>query len=101
MIDKEEFKKVMTWMRAQTRQGAAHTNGLRTGLKVAGDVENGGVVEFFFGKDGKRELPHEEFEKFLRELHEEVFCTVSFLVALHYSNYNFNLNLNLLVLPIL
>ncbi|CAM0945274.1 unnamed protein product [Alopecurus aequalis] len=33
-IDKEEFKKVMTLMRSYNRQGAAHRDGLRIGLKI-------------------------------------------------------------------
>jgi hypothetical protein len=71
-IDRDEFKKVMTWMREQTRVGKSHTHGLRTGMQVSGDVEDAGLVELFFGADGKRELPRTQFERFLRELHEEV-----------------------------
>jgi hypothetical protein len=72
MIDREEFKKVMTWMREQTRVGKSHTHGLRTGLQVSGDVEDAGLVELFFGADGKRQLPRAQFENFLHELHGEV-----------------------------
>lgn len=72
MIDSDEFKKVMTWMREQTRAGKSHTHGLRTGMQLSGDVEDAGLVELFFGTDGKRELPRTQFEKFLRDLHEEV-----------------------------
>ncbi|PQQ03784.1 hypothetical protein Pyn_15697 [Prunus yedoensis var. nudiflora] len=48
-IDKEEFKKVMALMRACNRQGANHRHGIRPGLKFNGSVENGGLVEYFFG----------------------------------------------------
>ncbi|KAE9603697.1 putative EF-hand domain pair protein [Lupinus albus] len=71
-IDKEEFKKVMALMRSHNRQGVKHRNGLRTGLKVDGSVENGGLVEYFFGKDGKGCLSHDKFIKFMRDLHDEV-----------------------------
>ena len=72
IIDKDEFKKVMTWMREQTRVGKSHAHGLRTGMQVSGDVEDAGLVELFFGDDGKRGLPRTQFEKFLRDLHKEV-----------------------------
>ncbi|KAJ6435703.1 hypothetical protein OIU84_000836 [Salix udensis] len=71
-IDGEEFKKVMGLMRAQNRQGASHRDGRRFGLKVAEPVENGGLLEYFFGKDGKTCLQHERFVQFLRDLHDEV-----------------------------
>lgn len=71
-IDREEFKKVMGLMRAQNRQGASHRDGRRFGLKVAEPVENGGLLEYFFGKDGKTCLQHERFVQFLRDLHDEV-----------------------------
>lgn len=71
-IDKEEFKKVMALMRAQNRQGAVHRDGLRPGLKVHGSVENGGLVEHFFGKDGKARLRHDKFVQFMRDLDNEV-----------------------------
>ncbi|KAH8481740.1 hypothetical protein H0E87_029290, partial [Populus deltoides] len=71
-IDREEFKKVMGLMRAQNRQGAGHRDGRRFGLKVAEPVENGGLLEYFFGKDGRTCLQHERFVQFLRDLHEEI-----------------------------
>lgn len=71
-IDKEEFKKVMALMRSQCRQGASHRDGKRSGLKVSGSVEDGGLLEFFFGKDGTQRLEHDKFVKFLRDLHYEV-----------------------------
>lgn len=81
-IDKEEFKKVMALMRACNRQGAQHRGGLRSGLKVRGSVENGGLVEFFFGEDGNARLQLDKFVKFLRDLHNEVrlrsFCSLDF-----------------------
>ncbi|CAM0903933.1 unnamed protein product [Alopecurus aequalis] len=71
-IDKEEFKKVMALMRSFNRQGAAHRDGLRTGFKVGQSVENGGLVEYFFGNDGSEPLLFDKFTSFLKELHEEV-----------------------------
>ena len=71
-IDKEEFKKVMALMRSHNRQGANQKNGLRTGFKFNDIVEDGGLVEQFFGKDGKGCLKHDEFVQFMRELHDEV-----------------------------
>ncbi|KAG0627671.1 hypothetical protein M758_2G219500 [Ceratodon purpureus] len=82
MIDRDEFKKVMTWMREQTRVGKSHTHGLRTGMQVSGGVEDAGLVELFFGTDGKRELPRTQFEKFLRDLHEEI-------TRLEFAHYDF------------
>ncbi|KAL7224894.1 hypothetical protein ACSBR1_026216 [Camellia fascicularis] len=71
-IDKDEFKKVMTLMRSHNRQGARHRDGLRIGLKVSGSVEDGGLLEYFFGKDGKQCLEHGKFVQFLRDLHDEI-----------------------------
>lgn len=72
MIDRDEFKKVMTWVRERTRVGKSHAHGLRTGFSVSGDVEDAGLVHLFFGSDGKRQLPRAQFEKFLKDLHDEV-----------------------------
>lgn len=63
---------MMTLMRAHHRQGAVHSDGLRAGHKLGGLVENGGLLEYFFGKDGKNLLHHDIFVKFLRDLHDEV-----------------------------
>ncbi|KAJ1413157.1 EF-Hand 1, calcium-binding site [Sesbania bispinosa] len=71
-IDAEEFKKVMASMRCHTRQGVHHMDGQRTGLKANGSVENGGLVEYFFGKDGKGRLRHDKFVQFIRDLHDEI-----------------------------
>lgn len=62
----------MTLMRSYNRQGASHRDGRRIGLKVGGSIENGGLVEYFFGKDGKGHLQHDKFVHFLRDLHDEV-----------------------------
>lgn len=62
----------MALMRSYNRQGASHKNGLRIGLKVGGSIEDGGLVEYFFGKDGKGSLPHDKFVQFLSNLHDEV-----------------------------
>ncbi|XP_020570850.1 calcium uptake protein, mitochondrial [Phalaenopsis equestris] len=71
-IERDEFKKVMALMRSYNRQGACHRNGLRIGLKIRGSVENAGLVEYFFGKDGNDRLQHDKFVKFLRDLHDEI-----------------------------
>ncbi|XP_059461487.1 calcium uptake protein, mitochondrial-like isoform X1 [Corylus avellana] len=83
-IDKEEFKKVMALMRAHHRQGAQHREGLRTGLKFRGSVENGGLVEFFFGKYGKERLQHDKFFQFMRDLHDEI-------LRLEFAHYDYKL----------
>ncbi|KAL9242477.1 hypothetical protein vseg_016470 [Gypsophila vaccaria] len=72
-IDKEEFQKVMSLMRTYNRQGKHHNEGRRFGIKVSGgSVENGGLIEYFFGKDGKQALQHHKFVQFLRDLHDEI-----------------------------
>ncbi|KAL8143305.1 hypothetical protein V2J09_016337, partial [Rumex salicifolius] len=81
-IDREEFKKVMTLMRAANRQGSAHRDGLRAGIKVGGSVENGELVEYFFGKDGKGKLHHDKFVQFLRDLNNEI-------VRLEFAHYDY------------
>ncbi|XP_075651766.1 calcium uptake protein, mitochondrial-like isoform X2 [Castanea sativa] len=69
-IDREEFKKVMALLRSQNRQGAQSRDSWRLGLKVS--VENGGLLEYFFGTDGKACLQHGRFVQFLRDLHDEI-----------------------------
>ncbi|KAI5075161.1 hypothetical protein GOP47_0009237 [Adiantum capillus-veneris] len=81
-IDREEFQRVVDSMRAHTRKNVRQYDGLRTGLKVDGSVEDCGLVEFFFGKDGKKLLRHEDFEQFLKELHEEI-------IRLEFSHYDY------------
>uniref|UniRef100_A0A0D6QSK6 EF-hand domain-containing protein n=1 Tax=Araucaria cunninghamii TaxID=56994 RepID=A0A0D6QSK6_ARACU len=71
-INRDEFKQVMKLMRARNRQGAAHRDGHRTGFKVEESVDNGGLVEYFFGKDGKGHLQLEDFKSFIRDLHKEI-----------------------------
>ncbi|GMP94460.1 hypothetical protein CsSME_00043914 [Camellia sinensis var. sinensis] len=72
----------MALMRAHNRQGAVHRDGLRAGLRIGGSVENGGLVECFFGKDGKECLQHEKFVQFLRSLHDE-------MVRLEFAHYDY------------
>lgn len=81
-IDREEFQMVMASMRARTRKNVRQHDGLRTGLKVQGSVEDCGLIEFFFGKDGQKLLKHEDFEQFLKELHEEI-------IRLEFSHYDY------------
>ncbi|KAK9130566.1 hypothetical protein Sjap_011053 [Stephania japonica] len=83
-IDKEEFKKVMELMRTHNRQGAHHRDGLRIGLKVDASVEDGGLVEYFFGKDGKSRIQHGKFVDFLRDLHHEI-------LRLEFTHYDYKL----------
>lgn len=71
-IDMEEFKKVMALMRSHNRQGAQHRNGHRSRLIFDGCVENGGLVEYFFGKDGNAGLRLEKFVQFMKDLQIEV-----------------------------
>ncbi|XP_062226095.1 calcium uptake protein, mitochondrial-like [Phragmites australis] len=81
VIDREEFKKIMALMRSINRQGATHRDGLRVGLKVGQPVENGGLVEYFFGNDGNEPLHYDKFSKFLNELHDEI-------IRLEFSHYD-------------
>ncbi|KAL9230282.1 hypothetical protein vseg_005655 [Gypsophila vaccaria] len=81
-IDRDEFKQVMALMRVQHRQGASHRDGIRAGIKLGGGVENGGLVEYFFGEDGATHLQHDKFIKFLRHLHDEI-------VRLEFSHYDY------------
>ncbi|CAN1325262.1 Calcium uptake protein, mitochondrial [Linum perenne] len=71
-IDEDEFKKVMTLMRAHNRQGAVHKNGLRPGLKVSGSVDNGGLLKYFFGNDESKSLQYDNFMQFMRNLQDEI-----------------------------
>ncbi|BAT76259.1 hypothetical protein VIGAN_01423700 [Vigna angularis var. angularis] len=80
-IDRQEFKKVMALMRSQNRQGANHRDGRR--LRVNTSVENGGLLEYFFGKHGNSCLQHERFVQFLRQLHDEI-------LRLEFSHYDYN-----------
>ncbi|KAK8523588.1 hypothetical protein V6N13_113534 [Hibiscus sabdariffa] len=84
-IDREEFKKVMTLMRSQNKQAARHRDGRRIGLKVSEPVENGGLVEYFFGRDGKTCLKHDKFVQFLRDLHNE-------MLRLEFAHYDYKLH---------
>ncbi|XP_028783346.1 calcium uptake protein, mitochondrial-like, partial [Neltuma alba] len=70
-IDKQEFNKVMTLMRSQHRQGDVTV------------VEDGGLFQYFFGKDGKDCLNIEKFGQFLRDLHDEI-------LRLEFSHYDYN-----------
>lgn len=83
-IDREEFKKVMTLMRAHNRQGAVHSDGLRAGHKLGASSENGGLVEYFFGKDGEFRLHHDKFVQFLRDLRDE-------MLRLEFAHYDYKL----------
>lgn len=62
----------MGLMQSHNRQGAHHSDGLRAGHSLGGQVENGGLLEYLFGEDGKQRLQHDKFVQFLRDLHDEV-----------------------------
>ncbi|XP_038898722.1 calcium uptake protein, mitochondrial isoform X2 [Benincasa hispida] len=83
-IDKEEFKKVMALMRSHNRQGAQHRNGHRSRLIFDGCVENGGLVEYFFGKDGNAGLQLEKFVQFMKDLQIE-------MLKLEFAHYDYKL----------
>jgi len=75
---------VMALMRSHHRQGVQHRDGLRTGLKVNDSVENGGLLEYFFGKDGKGCLQLDKFVNFLQDLHDEVSFPYFILTTCHH-----------------
>lgn len=77
----------MALMRTQNRQASRHRDGMRVGLKVSGSVENGGLLEYFFGKDGKTCLKHGKFVQFLSDLHGEVCILISLSCSLLYVNF--------------
>ncbi|XVE63628.1 hypothetical protein DITRI_Ditri07aG0034900 [Diplodiscus trichospermus] len=52
---------------------------------VTGPVENGGLVEYFFGSDGKTCLKHDKFVQFLRDLHDEI-------LKLEFAHYDYKLH---------
>ncbi|XP_071729579.1 calcium uptake protein, mitochondrial-like [Rutidosis leptorrhynchoides] len=81
-IDKEEFTKVMALMRSQHRQGSRLKEGPRIGLKVSTPIENDGLLEYFFGKDGNLSLAHDKFNQFLKDLHNEI-------LALEFAHYDY------------
>lgn len=62
----------MASMRSHSRQAVHQRDGRRSGLKANGSVENGRLVEYLFGKDGKGRLRHDKFVQFIRDLHDEV-----------------------------
>ncbi|QCE16272.1 solute carrier family 25 [Vigna unguiculata] len=81
-IDHEEFKKVMQSMRSHTRHGDYHGHGRRTGRTTNASVENGGLVKYLFGKDGKGRLNHDKFVQFMRDFHDEI-------VRLEFAHYDY------------
>ena len=72
----------MTLMRKQNRQGARYKDGSSRRQKAA-SIENGGLIEHFFGSNGKACLRHERFAEFLRDLHNEV-CNLSLSASLNF-----------------
>ncbi|XP_058111433.1 calcium uptake protein, mitochondrial-like isoform X2 [Magnolia sinica] len=83
-IEQNEFKKVMSLMRSHNRQGACHRDGLRIGLKMRNQVENGGLLEYFFGKNGDECLQHGKFIQFLKDFHHEI-------LRLEFAHYDYEL----------
>lgn len=60
----------MHLMQEEKKQGVRFRNKRRFEPKTI--MEDGGLVEYFFGKDGNTCLKHEKFAQFLRDLHREV-----------------------------
>ncbi|CAN6681313.1 unnamed protein product [Malus baccata var. baccata] len=81
-IDRQEFNKVMALMRSQGKQNME-------GHRPKVSVEDKGLLEYFFGKDGKRSLKLDRIVQFFRDLHEEVCDLFSGLVILSYYLFNF------------
>ncbi|GAU23119.1 hypothetical protein TSUD_305670 [Trifolium subterraneum] len=67
-IDKEEFKRVVTSIRSHSR----HSVRRRDERLTDASIENGRMVEYLFGKDGKGRLKHDKFVKFISDLHDEI-----------------------------
>lgn len=44
----------------------------QTGQKDNASAENGSMMEYLFGKDGKGRLRHDKFVQFISDLHNEV-----------------------------
>lgn len=68
---------VMATLRKQTSAGQRNRGGLRflsgkTPPRLGTSVDEGGVVEYFFGRDGKQCLTLEAFQRFMAELQAEV-----------------------------
>ena len=66
----------------------SHNNKTKDGHRVRVGVEEGGILEYFFGKDGKKGLKHERFVQFFRDLHEEVSYNSPRLSQSYYDCYN-------------
>lgn len=69
----------MAVLRKQTKAGRNNRGGVRflSGMRPSGkvsSVDEGGVVEYFFGEDGKKGLTLQQFQTFISELQEEVGC---------------------------
>ncbi|KAK3002291.1 hypothetical protein RJ639_021221 [Escallonia herrerae] len=54
-----------------------------SGVFIYGSVENGDLLEYFFGKDAKARLEHGKFVQFLRGLHNEI-------LRLEFTHYDYN-----------
>jgi len=80
-LDRDEFKTVMKNLRAENRSSSS-ASGVRPGSKMSGSVEDGGLVELFFGKNGKKLLTLKKFEEFLVQLHRE-------MVQLEFAHYDY------------
>lgn len=77
----------MALMRGHNRQGAYQKGGNRTGFKVGGRLENGGLVNYFFGEDGNKRLQLENFVQFLRDLHHEVHNFIDLCIIKSYFHF--------------
>lgn len=83
----------MASLRAQNKQGVTHKDG---------PVEEGGLLEYFFGKDGKDCFQIERFSQFLRDLQDEVslkflFVLISIKDQLYSFYENFQLSVRIMI----
>lgn len=69
-LDLEEFNMVQEIIRNQTSIGMKHRDHTTTGSVDRG--MSSALVTFFFGKDGKKKLTHQEFLEFQRQLQREI-----------------------------
>jgi len=65
IISKNEFKKIIQVLRAESTLGSQQSTRKK-------DLEKSRIFSHFFGPDGTKELTYEEFEGFLKSLHQGV-----------------------------
>jgi hypothetical protein len=80
-LDQTEFKAVMASLR-KANKASDRATGIRPGAKGHSAVEEGGLLTYFFGSNGKGHLTLKKFEEFLNKLHDEI-------VLLEFTHYDF------------